>query len=96
MVPSIKDLVLDSPLLLKTLTPESLNWYRWLVLVQVDILFDVSTGKEAIAAGSFLPSTLCLLHGKLSSAGLDVWVKSNSSVLTESFSKEVLTALGVS
>lgn len=54
------------------------------------------TGKEAIAAGTFLPSTPCLLHGKLSSAGLDVWVKSASSVLTESFSKEVLAVFGVS
>ncbi|XP_065884904.1 uncharacterized protein [Dysidea avara] len=53
-------------------------------------------GKEAIAAGTFLPSTPCLLHGKLSSAGLDVWVKSTSSVLTESFNKEVLTVFGVS
>jgi len=53
-------------------------------------------GKEAIAAGNFLPSTPCLLHGKLASAGLDVWVKSASSVLTESFSKEVLAAFGVS
>ncbi len=44
-------------------------------------------GVEGICAGMFLPATPCLVHGKVLKTHLDVWVKTSSSLLTDSIAK---------
>lgn len=43
--------------------------------------------SEGIAAGNFLPDTMCLVHGKVGGHQLEFWVRTNSSLLTESIAK---------
>ncbi|XP_038078397.1 AP-4 complex subunit epsilon-1-like [Patiria miniata] len=46
-------------------------------------------GNEGIACGTLLGGTICLLHAKLpTSKSLEVWVRSSSSLLSESISKQ--------
>ena len=45
------------------------------------------SGNEAIAAGTFLPAVTCLAHGKMASTQLEFWVRTPSSLLTESIAK---------
>lgn len=47
------------------------------------------SGKEGIAAGMFLPQMPCLLHGKVTPTHLDLWVRTPSSLLTDSLVKLV-------
>jgi len=44
-------------------------------------------GNEAIAAGTFLPAVTCLAHGKMAGTQLEFWVRTPSSLLTESIAK---------
>ena len=44
-------------------------------------------GNEGITAATFLPNTMCLVHGKVASSHVDFWVRSPSSLLTESIAK---------
>ncbi|CAI8050729.1 AP-4 complex subunit epsilon-1 [Geodia barretti] len=44
-------------------------------------------GQEGIAAGTFLPKIPCLVHGKVTSANLDLRVRTPSSLLTDSLAK---------
>jgi AP-4 complex subunit epsilon-1 len=46
-------------------------------------------GQEGIAAGTFLPKIPCLVHGKVTSANLDLRVRTPSSLLTDSLAKLV-------
>ena len=54
-------------------------------------MFFCTVGSEAIAAGSFLPNHSCLVHGKITSSSLEFWVRSSSSLLTESLAKHAPT-----
>ena len=46
-------------------------------------------GKEVIVGGNFLPSTMCLAHCKVQKSHVDFWVRTSSSLLTESVVKFV-------
>jgi len=47
----------------------------------------VVAGSEGICAGTFLPNSTCLVHGKVSKSQLDFWVRSPSSLLADSLVK---------
>ena len=52
-------------------------------------LFFLLKGKEGISSSTFLPGTTCLLHGKVAGPGLELWIRSPSSLLTDSLGKEL-------
>ena len=43
--------------------------------------------SEGITAGTFLPSTPCLVHGKTTPNFLEVWIRTPSGLLTEAIAK---------
>ncbi len=50
-------------------------------------------GKEGITAARFLPGAVCLVHGKMAGTYLDFWVRTPSSLLTESIAKHAQLTL---
>ncbi len=55
--------------------------------IHVVMHFCCYLGTEGICAGTFLPSTTCLVHGKVLKSQLDFWARSPSSLLTDSLIK---------
>ena len=53
--------------------------------------FSYSTESEGITAGTFLPSTPCLVHGKTTPNFLEVWIRTPSGLLTEAIAKHFQT-----
>ena len=49
------------------------------------------SGTEGICAGSYLPSAVCLVHGKISAQFVELWIKTSSGLLTESLVKHFQT-----
>ena len=56
--------------------------------LQAHIHAHTQTGSEGITAGTFLPSVTCLVHGKVLKTHTDFWVRTPSSLLTESIIKQ--------
>lgn len=51
----------------------------------------MSTGSEGICCGVYLPDTVCLVHGKVQTQSLEIWIKTQTSSLTDALVKQFQT-----